>query len=327
MKRRHLLVLTWVYCAILPAWADAVLTDIEQQIDSRQYYQALSQLDKLPSKDRHNPRYQFYRAQALAGSGQHDKAISQYQSLIKSYPDLPEAYNNLAVIYFQQGKAEQARKVLEKAMQAHAGYAQVYKNLQALNAAQARDAYARALQMPAKRPPLKLLSAEKLVLQQAAIASVRPVPAAKSATSPSLRYQAKNSLADKKTAPETKTVVATGQDFEEASAVLQQWAEAWATKKVERYIGFYSQAYSPPGMSRGHWERQRHKRINKPKWIQVKLRDLRLHARQGDSLVIRLVQEYSADKYRDMTRKEFVMQKSSGKWQIIKERGLGYITP
>ena len=329
MIRRRLLMLIILLCPVLPAGADSDLTEVEKQLASGHYREALSRLDELLVNDRHNPLYQFTRALALTRNGQTGKAIAQYQALIKAYPDLPESYNNLAVIYFQQGKAEQARRVLEQAMQAHSGYARVYQNLQALNAAKARDAYARALQMPAKQATVKLAAADKLVLQQAAIASVRPAPAVGVATKPALKpamvYQAKNTHADKKTITPIKPPVTTGEDFARASAVLDRWATAWATKNVDQYLQFYSSDYSPAGMSRSYWEKQRQMRINKPKWIKVTLRNIQLHAKRGSELVIWAEQEYAADNYSDVTRKEFVMQNISGEWRITKERGLGYL--
>ncbi|MDH5444088.1 MAG: tetratricopeptide repeat protein [Gammaproteobacteria bacterium] len=309
--------------------ADSKLSEIEKQISAGQYYKAISGLDKLLAKDPHNPNYQFNRALALSGSGQIDKAIKQYQALIKAYPDLPESYNNLAVIYLQQGKKELARTTLEKALQAHQGYAQVYKNLQQLNSARARDAYARALQIPAKKQARGLQSADKLVLQQAAVASVRPAPVVTKSTNSvvksGMRYQAKNQPADRKNRDTEKQQDKQTSGYQEASQVLNQWARAWTSKDAEQYIQFYSKDYSPPEISRGVWEQQRRERIRKPRWIRVKLRNIKLHSNRSGNLIIRLEQEYAADNYRDVTQKEFIMSKLSGEWRIVKERGLGYL--
>jgi Flp pilus assembly protein TadD len=49
--------------------------------------------------------------------------------LIEDYPELPEPYNNLAVLYAQQKQFDKARTALEMAIRIHPGYATAYENL------------------------------------------------------------------------------------------------------------------------------------------------------------------------------------------------------
>lgn len=328
------------FCAVLatvlviPAQAKPQVADIDKQIQAGQYRQALSQLAELPAQQREAPRYRFLRARALAADGRLGEAITQYQALIKAQPDLPEPYNNLAVIYMRQGKIDQARVLLNQAMNTDPAYARVYKNLTTVNAARARDAYAKALQLPARGESSVLEVARHLSLPEPApvVASVRPAPppvtaVAKADSKPAMVYQAKSAQADKKTEPVANgAAAADGTGLREASAVLQAWAKAWSAKNADEYIGFYSDTYSPPGMSRRQWVAQRRTRIGRPKWIRVELHNIKLAAADGQRLRIRLEQAYAADNYSDVTRKEFVLQKTAGQWRIIKERGLGLVT-
>lgn len=315
----------------LPLQASPQLAQIEKWLQAGQYQAALTQLDSLLAQDRQNPRYLFASARALAGSGQLDKAVEHYQSLVKRYPDLPEPYNNLAVIYVQQGKHTEAQSILNRAMATHPGYDRVYKNLTALNTAKARDAYAKALQMPSGGQVKDLLVARHLSLPDRQIPSVQAAPlvtnTAKPAVKPVLVYQASRPQADKNTvAAGKKPPPPSRAEVEAVKAVLQAWAVAWSTKSVDEYLHFYSDDYAPGGMTHQDWVAQRRARIARPRWIRVKLQNLQVMAAGPQALRVRLEQEYAADNYRDVSRKEFVLQNMAGQWRIIQERGLGYIT-
>ncbi len=325
IRRRHFLTLL-VLCLLFPLQASSALQDVEHQMQAGQYHKALSELDTLLAKDPHDPHLLFARARALAASGRQDKAIQQYEALIKARPTMPEPYNNLAVIYMQQGKTDKAHALLDRAMKTHPAYARIYRNLAALNAAKARDAYSKALQMPAGQPLSKLEVATSLSLPEKPVPSVRPAPVVAAAAKPALVYKAKNTHADKKGVQPVKQASVDADGFDEAKAVLLNWAKAWSTKNVDQYLQMYGEQYSPPDMSRSTWQNQRRERINRPKWIRVNLRNFSLHGTQPGQLIIRLEQEYTADNYSDVTRKEFVMQMLNGQWRIIKERGLGYLT-
>jgi len=231
------------------------------------------------------------------------------------------------VIYIGQGKMEKAQALLNQAMLTHPGYARVYKNLVAVNAAQARDAYARALQMPTGSQMKNLHMANRLSLPatKQVIVSTAPIvtAATQSQVKPAMVYQAGDSHADKKQtlAEENRPVV----DADRVKTLMMGWAKAWSEKNVEQYISFYSDDYSPGDMSRSDWVLQRSQRIRKPKWIQISLQNLEVSEAGSGQLRVRLEQEYRADNYRDVTRKEFILQQFDGEWRIIKERGLGYL--
>lgn len=312
----------------LPVRAGQRLADIKAQIKAGHYQKALQLLDKGLATDKTNPHYLFYRARALAASGQTVLAKQAYEKLIKLKPDLPEAYNNLAVIYMQAGETEQARALLNKAMATHPTYATVYKNIIRVNTSKAQDAYAKALQMPDTRPATNLQVAEQLSLAEKPVPSVRPAPivetAAKSAQEPALVYKARQEQVDKKGSVAAQAVPDTA-EIRAVKAMLVAWAQAWSGKQVDQYLQYYTAEYAPVGMSHRFWAAQRRQRIKRPQWIRVELENFKLKAIDGQHMVVRLEQKYRADNYSDVTRKEFVVQKVAGQWRISEERGLGYI--
>src|SRR5688572_8716118 len=49
-------------------------------------------------------------------------AIQVFAALTEDFPELPEPYNNLAVLYAQQGNYEKAKSALELAIQTHPSF-------------------------------------------------------------------------------------------------------------------------------------------------------------------------------------------------------------
>lgn len=106
----------------------------------------------------------FLRALVLTEQNKLDEAAMQYLSLIEDRPDLPEAYNNLAVIYSRQEHYEKARQALEMAVRLQPRYPQAHENLGDIYAKLAGQAYARALeQQPGHQGlPVKLALVREL---------------------------------------------------------------------------------------------------------------------------------------------------------------------
>lgn len=78
--------------------------------------------------------------------GDRDEAIATFRSLVRDFPDLFEAYNNLAVVYVQEGRLEDARGVLLGILDRQPE-AIGYRNLGDIYVKLARGAYARAREL------------------------------------------------------------------------------------------------------------------------------------------------------------------------------------
>ena len=90
------------------------------------------------------------------------EAEAAFADLTQEFPELPEPYNNLAVVRAAQGKLDQARAALEDAVRAVPDYAVAHENLGDIHAQLAARSYRRALELePGNRtiaPKLKLVS-------------------------------------------------------------------------------------------------------------------------------------------------------------------------
>jgi tetratricopeptide (TPR) repeat protein len=89
----------------------------------------------------------FLRGVVLADMGKRAEAIEAYTQLIQEYPELPEPYNNLAVLYAQGNEYDKAREALEGAVRANPNYAIAYENLGDVYAKLASQSYAKAQQI------------------------------------------------------------------------------------------------------------------------------------------------------------------------------------
>jgi len=78
--------------------------------------------------------------------GDRDEAIDTFRSLMRDFPDLFEAYNNLAVVYVQEGRLEDARGVLLGILERQP-VSIGYRNLGDIYVKLARGAYARAREL------------------------------------------------------------------------------------------------------------------------------------------------------------------------------------
>ena len=129
-----------------PLHADT-LGDVQKLIRKGQYPQALTMVDGYLVTSPDDAQASFLKGVIYSGMNKTDEAIVVYTKLTEDYPEFPEPYNNLAVLYAQQKDYERARTALEMAIRAHPSYATAYENLGDLYAKLASQAYDKAAQL------------------------------------------------------------------------------------------------------------------------------------------------------------------------------------
>jgi ketosteroid isomerase-like protein len=92
-----------------------------------------------------DPQLQLRRGLSLAEEGRADEAINIFTRLTIEHPELPEPYNNLAVLYAGEGQYDKARQSLESALRTHPSYSVAFSNLSEVYSQLASEAYAKAL--------------------------------------------------------------------------------------------------------------------------------------------------------------------------------------
>ena len=132
--------------AALAAPADD-LKDAQKLYGQGKLQPALDKVEVFLKTSPKDPQGRFLKGLVLTEQKRTDDAIKVFQGLTEDYPELPEPYNNLAVLYASQGNYEKARAALELAIHTHPTYATAHENLGDIYAELASRAYDRALQL------------------------------------------------------------------------------------------------------------------------------------------------------------------------------------
>ena len=90
--------------------------------------QALELADLGIKANPRNAQLQFLRTTALERLGRTEEAAKGLRSMIGAYPEIPEPYNNLAVIEAGMGNLEEALTLLSQALRINPSFATALKN-------------------------------------------------------------------------------------------------------------------------------------------------------------------------------------------------------
>jgi len=188
-----------LYCALaLVAWAPAHAddyADVSKLAKAGKVVEALNKTNEYLSKHPTDPQMRFMKGVLLTEQNKSDEAIAVFTKLTEDYKDLPEPYNNLAVLYAANGQYDKARAALEKAIRTNPSYQTAYENLGDIYGKMASQAYDKALALgsstaaPAKSKLTmlrtfststggKIVGAETMVAQAPAPAAAPARPAA-----------------------------------------------------------------------------------------------------------------------------------------------------
>ena len=137
-------------------------TDVNRLISAKQFPQALASADKYLAAKPRDPQMRFLKGVIQSETAKTAEAIDTFTQITADYPELPEPYNNLAVLYASQSQFDKARETLEMAVRLNPRYATAHENLGDIYARLASQSYSRALQLNAGNaalsPKLALIS-------------------------------------------------------------------------------------------------------------------------------------------------------------------------
>ncbi|OZI32398.1 hypothetical protein CAL29_21380 [Bordetella genomosp. 10] len=87
---------------------------------------------------------EFQHARALAALGRIDEAMDVYTQMTQQYPELPEPWNNMAVLYVGRGDIDRAQEALRNALLAWPDYPAAKANMADVQLMLARRSYSEA---------------------------------------------------------------------------------------------------------------------------------------------------------------------------------------
>jgi tetratricopeptide (TPR) repeat protein len=319
------------------------LQEASRLMKQGQFGPALEKTDQVLAAKPKDAQARFMKGLILTEMNRHNDAIAVFTKLTEDYPELPEPYNNLAVLYAQQRQFEKAKNALEMAIRTHPSYATAHENLGDIYARMASQAYDKALQidssnasaqsklamirdlMSVSARPATLASRStsgKVQTPPAAVAKAEVPPVAKSEPAPVVKPEptpVAAQPAEPKPVPaaENKSAASDKQDVEKA---IRDWAAAWSRKDVKAYLAAYARDFqTPAGEARSAWEAERTRRINKSEPIQVGVENLQVSV-EGERATAKFRQHYKSGKLKTAATKTMVMVRRDGKWLIQQER-------
>ena len=335
------------YTAVASAQAD-VASDAAKLLRAGQTEQAAVKVESGLTVYPKDAQLRFLRGVIQIEQRKNSDAINTFLRLIEDYPELPEPYNNLAVLYGGLGQYDKARAALELAIRTHPSYATAHENLGDVYTKLAGESYGRALQLdsannvaqfklsvikdlssgkPTKpTPPPSIIASAAVVPQAIPVAVAPPAPAVVSRPAPVV---AAAPVTAPIAAPNTAPIAASSSqpssssansEKDEVLAAVKRWAKAWSNRDVEGYLAMYGKAFAVPGgESRKAWEQERRSRIEGKKSISVGI-DTPTVTIEGSTATVKFRQSYQADSLDTTTRKTLNLQKVGNDWKIIAEQ-------
>ncbi|MFN0185502.1 MAG: tetratricopeptide repeat protein [Aquabacterium sp.] len=115
--------------AMAQAGEASLVREIERQYRSGDRAAALTRLELAVLATPSSSALRFQLGVLSSESGRSRQATDIFEALVQDHPELPEPYNNLAVLRAADGQLDQARALLEAALRADPAYATAHLNL------------------------------------------------------------------------------------------------------------------------------------------------------------------------------------------------------
>ena len=128
---------------------------IELQFRGGERQQALLRLAQALAARPTDAALRFLQGVLLSESGRPTEAVPVFERMTEDFPDLPEPYNNLAVLQAAAGQLDRARALLETALRLDPSYRTAHENLGDVFVRLAQRAYEAAAASPQAEPALK----------------------------------------------------------------------------------------------------------------------------------------------------------------------------
>jgi len=166
--RRWLLALGLMLLATV-ARADLV-TDVQTELSRGDTTAALAAADAALAARPRDAQARFLRGVVLMEMKRNADALSLFTQLSQEYPELPEPFNNIALLQVRAGKLELARQALETALRNDPGHQVARVNLGEVHLMLAVQAWeAAAAQAPLDQRVARRLESARALIAAAAL--------------------------------------------------------------------------------------------------------------------------------------------------------------
>lgn len=154
-----------------PPPSPSAATEIAALMKAGNLGEALARAEARLQDNPRDAQVRFMRGVILTEQGKPVEATAVFEALTQEFPELPEPYNNLAVLQAAQGRYDSAWRLLQQALAAQPSYVTAHENLGDLHLSMAEAAYGRAAGLDAGNRVVKA----KLELAREMNARIRAV--------------------------------------------------------------------------------------------------------------------------------------------------------
>lgn len=177
--------------SVAPADSAIAHADALKIYRSGERSRALARVDRALITDPKDTQLRFLRGVLLTEIGRRDDAITLFRQMIQDFPELPEPYNNLAVLQASGGDLDSARETLEAATRVLPSYGLAHENLGDIYLRLAQRAWEHAEYLnpaQAARVQERLSLARDLITRDLATRNLGPRTASPATDPPKTRY-------------------------------------------------------------------------------------------------------------------------------------------
>jgi len=253
-------------------------------------------------EDLNNPEILFYKGIIETNLGKTNQAIDTFRGLTERFPELPEPFNNLAVLYAEKGQFRLAKEILEQAIKTNPSYLTAHINLGDIFTKMASEAYNKALEIDKSN---NIAITKLSMITQ--LFNYNPNTKNTVIDSVNAKKEVKNTKLSKK---ELKKVILNS---------IENWKTAWESKDVESYFDSYSSNFIyPNNMTKSQWQKYRTNRILPKKIISISISNIKFKFKK-EKIIATFTQNYKSGRLNQTSNKNLTFVVESGQWFIVEE--------
>ena len=284
------------------SFAQTNINEIKLLLKNGKYKIAENIINGAIEENLNNPEILFYKGIIETNLGKTNQAIDTFRGLTERFPELPEPFNNLAVLYAEKGQFRLAKEILEQAIKTNPSYLTAHINLGDIFTKMASEAYNKALEIDKSN---NIAITKLSMITQ--LFNYNPNTKNTVIDSINTKKEVKITKLSKK---ELKKVILNS---------IENWKTAWESKDVESYFDSYSSNFIyPNNMTKSQWQKYRTNRILPKKIISISISNIKFKFKK-EKIIATFTQNYKSGRLNQTSNKNLTFVAESGQWFIVEE--------
>jgi ketosteroid isomerase-like protein len=100
---------------------------------------------------------------------------------------------------------------------------------------------------------------------------------------------------------------------------IDNWADAWSNRDLDRYLSYYSSEFVPRyNLTLDQWKKHQHALWRWRKLIVVELSDVSIDI-SGNDAIVKFTQHYKSNSFENTVGKTLELKQKNGSWYITRE--------